>query len=220
MGFAFIDIIFFGIIAVVLFFRLRDTLGTRTGHEKKRPTVLDNIEKENIPEAIATIRNRIEAAQEIEETKDMQTALTKISLKDPQFTKESFLHGAKLAFEFIVEKFAEGDKSALEPLVSAELMDAFEGIIDARAEKGHMATTEILNVKKAEIKNAFIKKNTAYVTALFIADETRYTKDENGELISGDPNLVTETKDIWTFSRPLSSRDPNWTLVETKIEDV
>ena len=220
MGFAFFDIIFFAIIAVVLFVRLKDTLGTRTGNEKKRPNILDNVDKENIPEAIQTIRNHIEAHQETSETKGLEATLTKLSLKDPNFSPKEFLHGAKLAFEFIVENFAAGNKLALEPLLSPELMDAFETVIDERAEKEHIATTEILNVKKAEITDAFIKKNTAYITAVFTADETRYIKDKHDELISGDPELVTETKDVWTFSRPVSSQDPNWILVETKIEDV
>ncbi len=219
MGFAFFDIIFFGIIAVILFFRLRDALGTRTGTEKKRPPIFNTLEKQqDTDNKVETLYPNNPTHQD--DISGINSTLTKISLQDQNFTPENFLYGAKLAFEFIVEKFAEGDKKAIEPLLSPELMDAFETVIDERANKNHTATTEILNVKKAEIQDAFTKDGNAFITTLFIADETRYIKNKDGDLISGDPNLVTETKDVWTFSRPLNSQDPNWILVETKIEDV
>ena len=39
--------------------------------------------------------------------------------------------------------------------------------------------------------------------------------DKDGNLIGGSLSDAVETHDIWTFSRDLSSADPNWLLDET-----
>ena len=41
-------------------------------------------------------------------------------------------------------------------------------------------------------------------------------EEQDGRVIDGDPSTVSTVTDIWTFSRNLRSRDPNWTLVATR----
>ena len=36
--------------------------------------------------------------------------------------------------------------------------------------------------------------------------------------MDGDPDAVAEVDDIWTFSRDIRSRDPNWKLIATESE--
>ncbi|MBK67628.1 MAG: translocase [Rickettsiales bacterium] len=222
MGFAGIDILIFIAVAVFLFFRLRDTLGTKTGSERKRHTLFDKNEEKKETALddgkVIDIKPKFENDAVKNADKDTVSALTRIALGDPDFRPEEFLEGAKNAFEYIVENFASGDKEALEPLLSHELMDAFEAIIDERAKKDHVATTDILNVKKAEILRAFLNNDKAYITVRFVADETKYLEDEDGTLIEGDPEQIHEIKDIWTFERPIRNVDPNWILVETNVD--
>lgn len=224
MGFASLDILIFIVIAVFLFFRLRDTLGTKSGSERKRRTIFD-IEKEkptshkkNNTDKVIDWPVDAETKTLKHADKETQSALTRIALGDRDFTPVDFLEGAKSAFEYIVENFADGNKDALEPLLSHELMDAFERVIDDRAEKGHVATTDILNVKSAEITKAFLNDDKAYITVKFVADETKFLKDQDGNLLDGDPEQIHEIKDVWTFERPIRNVDPNWILVETNVD--
>ncbi|HEY8580761.1 MAG TPA: TIM44-like domain-containing protein, partial [Beijerinckiaceae bacterium] len=41
-------------------------------------------------------------------------------------------------------------------------------------------------------------------------------RDAAGGVIDGSPDKVVDMADVWTFSRDLSSRDPNWRLVATE----
>jgi predicted lipid-binding transport protein (Tim44 family) len=41
------------------------------------------------------------------------------------------------------------------------------------------------------------------------------TRAADGSVAEGNPDQVEEKTDLWTFARPLRSRDPNWTLVAT-----
>jgi predicted lipid-binding transport protein (Tim44 family) len=42
------------------------------------------------------------------------------------------------------------------------------------------------------------------------------TLSKSGEILDGDRKSIREVTDIWTFSRDLTSRDPNWALVATE----
>lgn len=231
MGFVYLDILIFAAIAAFLFFRLRDVLGTKHGSERKRSNPFEakkadeqtaepqdkvaTLDPKNKDEAVISLFDSNKNPLIDDADKQTQLALTQIALGDRDFTVESFVDGAKTAFEYIVENFAAGNKTSLEPLLSHELMDTFEGVIDARAEKNQTAVTEILNVKDAVIEKAFTRDDKAYITVKFIADECHYIKDEKGEVIEGDPEQVHEIEDIWTFERLIRNVDPNWILVKT-----
>ncbi len=42
------------------------------------------------------------------------------------------------------------------------------------------------------------------------------TRDKAGAVVDGSPETITDVTDVWTFSRDLASRDPNWRLVGTE----
>ena len=49
----------------------------------------------------------------------------------------------------------------------------------------------------------------------FLSKLISATRDQGGQVIEGSPEKVTDMVDIWTFSRELGSRDPNWKLIAT-----
>ena len=54
------------------------------------------------------------------------------------------------------------------------------------------------------------------ITIRFLSDLTLVVKNKNGEIVEGGQTDIQLQKDIWTFSRVLSSESPNWTLVATE----
>ena len=55
----------------------------------------------------------------------------------------------------------------------------------------------------------------AEIEVRFDAFVAAVTRDKDGELVAGSLSDAVPTNDIWTFQRDLSSKDPNWRLVET-----
>ena len=41
------------------------------------------------------------------------------------------------------------------------------------------------------------------------------TRDRDGNVIAGSMSDAVLTHDVWTFSRPVKSPNPNWMLTET-----
>ena len=61
-----------------------------------------------------------------------------------------------------------------------------------------------------------------FFVSIYLNDVKRWTnvlRDKDDNIIFGDPDRVTETIDIWTFSRDTRSRDPSWVLCATRDED-
>ena len=229
------DIILFALIAVFLVLRLRSTLGRRNGEEKQGPTdVFGRRSHEDdskgatngAPQPTDNVY-RLPDADKVVGKDDATVAvdsgafsvLQQIQKADPDFTQQDFLNGARMAFEMIVEYFAKGDKDGLNPLLSAEVYKNFAAAIDARAEKGEREETTLVGIKSATIHDASLEGRTACITIKFVSEEVSVILNNEGDVISGDPNQVVEAEDLWTFARNIESRDPNWQLVATETPE-
>jgi predicted lipid-binding transport protein (Tim44 family) len=113
---------------------------------------------------------------------------------DRDFDTARFLDGARQAYGQIVTAFAQGDRDTLRPLLSPDVMAAFEAGIAGRSE----APSPFFKLNDARIVGGSLDGTLAEITVAFTA-----------EFSSGS---VT---DVWTFARHTDSTDPNWTLVAT-----
>lgn len=235
------DLLLYAIVAAGLVFWLRSVLGTRHGGERDRPNPFanppgegkDSAKPANTP-ALAGAQNLLPAADAAEDLnrqlgrgmsiadKTAESGLLEILRSDRAFDLGHFMTGAQDAFVMIVEAFAAGDRETLKDLLSPALYTAFEKAITARDARGEKASMEIHAVRKSDIMAARVQDKTAYITVRFTADETSVTRDGNDKIISGNPDRVSETIDIWTFGRSLRSRDPAWFVYETRAaaEDI
>ena len=55
----------------------------------------------------------------------------------------------------------------------------------------------------------------ARIAVLFVADIAAVTRDKDGNVVAGSLDDAVESRDIWTFSRNVGAKDPNWLLDET-----
>ena len=229
----------FLVLAVVIFIRLRNVLGRRTGNERPPydPYTTPDAKRGGAPDAnepvVALPRGRsarapVEASgpsmEDIETrlgryaTKDspLGQSLTSLMRADPGFDPAAFLDGAKMAYEAIVMAFAEGDEATLEQLLGTDVFEGFQRAIRERDTRGEKVLSSLVGIDKADIIETEIKNRTAYVTVKFVSELISVTRDADGEVIEGDPKKVREVTDIWTFAREVASKNPNWKLVATE----
>ena len=228
----------FLVLAVVIFIRLRNVLGRRTGSERPPYDPYSAPEpKRGAPEAnepaVALPRGRsgrvpleasgpsledIEARLGRHAAKDspLGKSLTALMRADPGFDPNQFLDGAKAAYELIVTAFAQGDEAELQQLLGGEVFDGFQRAIREREERGEKVESSLVGIDKADIIEAEVKNRTAYVTVKFVSELISVTRDAEGDVVEGDPKKVREVTDIWTFAREVASKNPNWKLVATE----
>ncbi len=223
----------FLVLAVVIFLRLRNVLGRRTGNERppfdpysapgekpkpNEPVVaLPRGRSPSIDSSVPSVED-IEARLGSHAPKDSPLAqsLTQLMRADPGFDPGNFLDGAKAAYEMIVMSFAEGDEAALSQLLSSEVFEGFESAIRERESRGEKVESNLVGIERADIVEAEVKNRNAYVTVKFVSKLISVTRDAEGDVVEGDPKRVREVTDIWTFCRDVSSKNPNWKLVATE----
>lgn len=220
-------------VALVVFWRLRSVLGTRTGTEKP-PFDLFGGKRNGSQDGPAPVTRLPETAPVpandtgdreppppvwkgyAEEGSVLASALGRMAENDPSFTPRSFVDGAKLAYEMIIEAFAKGDKPALKNLLSKEVFDGFSRAIDVRASQGHRVDSRFVGIDKATIQQASLTGRKASITMEFVSELISATYDKAGQVVDGDPREIRQVTDVWTFERDVGSRDPNWKLVATE----
>ncbi len=227
-SFAFIDIIFFAMVAAFIAFRLRSVLGKRTGNERRRTNPFLTSEKkqeEQAPDNVVKLPDRHAQRDDVEpvfaDIKDegLKKGLTDIRLADPHFDLEGFLGGARAAFGMVLDAFANGDKSTLRPLLADAVYDSFSAAIDQREAAGEKLTTEIVAMRSVEVAEAGMDGPYAKLTVKFVTEQINATRDAEGNVVDGDASQIAELTDLWTFARDTRTDDPNWQLVETRTPD-
>lgn len=238
-GFFDIYSIIFLVIAVVIFMRLNSVLGRRTGDEPtpgksamrrdrtgvpgpKEATGRDNVvrlphvggdQSRGRPEPDVTLLKRY-----AKEGTPAFDGLMAIARTDPSFNPQDFVSGARAAYEMIVTGFAQGDRKTLKPLLADDVLESFEAAILEREKRRETVETTFVGIDDVVVESAELDQDTALITLRFDSEIISATRDDEGRVVAGDATEVQDLRDIWTFARSVSDRDPNWKLVATTAE--
>ena len=222
--------------AVFVIWKLRSVLGTRNGNEPTPPPIeqrpRDMRDVRSAPEGnVVTLPNARNGAarpapaeqgvdpavidRHAKGNADLRQGLIAVAEGDPSFDPDTFLDGARMAYEMIVTAFADGDKATLRNLLSPEVFESFESVIDERKERGETVQASFVGIEQATLTGAEMIADEAHLTVDFVSQMISATVDKAGEVVEGDPQEVAEVTDRWTFARSVRSPDPNWNLVAT-----
>ena len=223
--------------AVALFFvwKLRSVLGEKTGQEGRRvePARDERAEKPGVAPGDAGNVIRLPGAAvngaAESETADrwsgvaergtkLLASLEAIAARDANFVAKPFLDGARSAYEMIVTAFAAGDRKTLKTLLATDVYDSFTQAIAQRETREEKMTTTFVSVDKPRITDAQLKGTIAQVSVRFLSKLVNVVTDKAGQPIDDLQGKVIDSGDVWTFSRDVTARDPNWRLVATESD--
>lgn len=209
-------------IAAFLGLRLYSVLGRRAEHEEESvPQRFDPGESEDqqsMPSqpqagaaAVSTARPiRLEGVMPA-----VERGIREIASADNQFDLPAFLEGARGAYGLVLEAFWNGDKETLSDLCDDDVYEGFSAAIDARVEAGETLENSLIRIEETRIHSASLDGRMARISVLFVADIAAVTRDADGNVIAGSLDDAIESRDVWTFSRNVGAKDPNWLLDET-----
>ena len=191
-SFEYIDIILLAMIAGFIFLRLRGILGKKSGFEDKMSASFAH----DFP------------AEKPNKTLNEKTFDEK--------AKKDFLSGAKIAYETIITSFSSGNLKNVKQLLDKKVYDQFDEAIKTRDASGQVSETTFIGIDTAEIKNHENKKGFLEVTVSFVSEIISCVKDKDNNILSGDPKKIKKVFDTWTFSKDVTSNNPNWLLISTE----
>ena len=213
---AIIEILVLAGIAIFLVLRLKNVLGTREGFEK--PPLQDAAPSKDARDfRVIDGGEDTDITDNVDKKSPSAEALARMKKVDADFMVNDFLTGARSAYEMILMAFENGDLKDVESFLDVDVKDAFQQVIDMRAKKKLKVEAEFYGIRELSLKNAEFddKTNVAELSVAFTGELSSVVKNKDGEVVEGDVKQVKRQRDTWTFSRDLSSSDPNWLLVAT-----
>ncbi|WP_051279947.1 Tim44/TimA family putative adaptor protein [Hellea balneolensis] len=140
------------------------------------------------------------------------TGLEAIAAADSNFSPAYFMDGAKAAYSMILEAFAAGDREQLESLLTSDVYKVYAEAIDAREADNLTQVTDLGRLRKAMIKEAELDGKMARIEVLYESELTSALMDKDGNVVQGDPDILSSISEVWTFERNVKSSDINWRL--------
>ena len=225
-----VSTVVFAVVAIFVVFKLRSVLGTRTGAERRPmdptpPQRAPGLARNGnvIPLATAARNGAAVAPAPADRWKgfaepgsSVEAGLDVIASAEPGFGAGNFISGARAAYEMIVGAFAAGDLTALMRLLAPDVFANFAKAIETRRAAGQSMTTTLVSIDASDIVDARVAGAIASIAVRFAAKLASATLDKAGAVIEGSTDRVVDHLDVWTFTRQLGARDPNWLLAATE----
>lgn len=202
------DVIIYAALATVVVVVFYSVLGKQTGFggvpEEKSDPVDFGMEDPNRKPAP-------EADPEME-----RLGLSGITRLDPSFSIAHFMSGATAAYSMILEAYANGDRELLSDLLTDETYAIYDEAITAREDAGQTQITDLGRLRKASIKAAKTEGSIGHISVLYEADLTSALRDAEGELVMGDPDVLSSVSEVWEYTRDMKGDDLNWRLANVE----
>ena len=213
-----LEIVLLAMVAAFLGLRLYSVLGRRA--EQEEEPVVQRFESDDKSAGIrpAAMPAVVVPPRPVELEGVMpavERGLREIAAADSKFNLAQFLEGARGAYRMTLEAFWKGDRETLRELCDDDVYDGFVAAIDAREAAGETMDNTLIRVEEVRIHSASLDGKMARIALLFVADIAAVTRDKEGNVIAGSLDDAVESRDVWTFSRNINARDPNWLLDET-----
>lgn len=213
-------IVILALVALFIGLRLYAVLGERTGHEQ--PILKPADPDTRISQPVQAAPREAAKAADAGELAYLPMAgpgVRALLAADPSFDVARFLEGAGAAYRMILEGFWKGDLEAIKPHVAPHVYETFADAVAQREKDGHRLDNRLVALEPPVIAEAEVQNGAALVTVRFEADIAAVTRNAEGEVVAGSMSDAVQTRDRWTFRRDVTSRDPNWLLIETDEEE-
>ncbi len=158
---------------------------------------------------------------------DEKAILQPLHEHQPNFRLREFLGGARYAYEAIVEGFATNDFDQLDELLSEPARDLFFRRMKERRTEKQWRAANLVSIEEAKIVETRVEQGVAFIAVRFVSEQfeslrtakrtsLRTPRDSEKNNSKNDSKSETgplvRVRELWTFSRPLDSTDPNWTV--------
>ena len=214
-------IVILALVALFIGLRLYSVLGERTGHEQQpilRPADPDARVGPQVSQPAPTPSAPVDAG-DMAFVPTAGPGVRAILAADPTFDVAKFLEGAKAAYRLILELFWKGDLEPVRAHVDDHVYETFAGAVEQRKKDGLKLDNRLVTIEQAVISEASAERGVAVLTVRFEADIAAITRNSAGDVVAGSMSDAVQTRDLWTFRRDTTSRDPNWVLIETDEEE-
>ena len=216
-----LDIVIFGVIAVILIFRFLGVLGQNDKNDgRPRRDSFGNYRKAVEEKRVRLEEERARREEARGEKKVRMGEKQKETEGEATLIDKAFLEGAKSAFAMILEGYAAGDLDTLKALLDKEMLARMKDEIEKRHKAEERLEISLLEIVDARISESKQDEHFEQIAVTFTSKQCHLLFDKDNKLIEGDPDEEELLCDLWTFRQALSSQNPTWFLCATRSQKV
>lgn len=217
MGNSLLQLLVLAGVAIFLILKLRSVLGTREGFEKPAVPVEDLRPKVRRDFDVIEGGPDRDIVDHVPEGSPQAGALAAMKQAEPSFSVNTFLQGARGAYEMIVMAFEKGDLASIRPFLSDDVFQSFTEAVAERERNGLTVEANFVGLRELTLTDATFDAGSrhAEVSVRFLGEMTSVVRDRAGTIVEGSPTEIKRQRDVWTFARTMGATDPNWQLVAT-----
>jgi len=230
-----IDIIFFAVIAILIFYKLNSHLGKID--EQERENIINRAKSScnNFTNSCNTASSQPIQKIKPEEIKLVGQGSTEENAKNLllvnlaeeeknhllEALKASntefniFIEEIKSSFAKIVESFAKSDLKSLKELTSGLIFNNFERAIILRQNSKKTLNSRIIAIDKVDIIKVGKKDDDLSVAIKFASRQINFIMDENNKVIDGAESQIINLIDNWAFAKNTKLNNSAWQLIAT-----
>ncbi|NCM97061.1 MAG: Tim44 domain-containing protein [Rhodobacterales bacterium] len=204
-------------IAVFLIIKLKNVLGTRGGFEKPPLPLEDETPRGKRNFEVIEGGPDHDITDHVAEGGAAAMALAAMKAVEPSFSVNTFLQGARSAYEMILMAFENGTITEVRPFLSDEVYQSFATAVEAREAEGLTVEAKFAGLRELALHEASFNRDTgkAEISVRFTGELTSVVRNKAGEVVEGSATEIKRQRDVWTFARRMGVDDPNWQLVAT-----
>jgi predicted lipid-binding transport protein (Tim44 family) len=136
-------------------------------------------------------------------TADLDRGLAHIRSMDPGFDPAALVDTARRAFVDVQAAMTARDLSRVRDRVTAEMLGLLQGQCDSLRAAGQINRIERIDVRRAELTEAWQEGGQDYATAFLSVSLLDYTVDGRGAVVEGSTSEPQDIEEYWTFTRPV-----------------
>ncbi|MFM8820260.1 MAG: TIM44-related membrane protein TimA [Phenylobacterium sp.] len=204
-----LQLILLAVVAAVALLQLYAVLGRRMGRQPE--------DRAAQPEPAAPVRRPLTPiALEPPPVEEAPVGLAAVRTRDPGFDPQVFLANARNTYRTLVTAYAAGDREVLRPLLTPEVLAAFEAGIDQREAAGRVESVDMPHPPRADVEDAKVEANRIRISVRFLGELVQTTRESDG----AEPRVSERrTAELWTFERDLSEKDGVWRLAGVDVAE-
>ena len=235
-----LDIIFFAVVAILIFYKLNSHLGKID--EQERENIINRAKSScnNFTNSCNTASNQPTQGIKPEEIKPEEIKIVGQSsteenaknlllvnlaeeeknhlleaLKASNTEFNIFVEEIKSSFTKIVESFAKSDLKSLKELTSGLIFNNFEQAIILRQNSKKTLKSRIIAIDKVDIIKVSKKDDDLSVAIKFASRQINFIMDENNKVIDGAESQIINLIDNWAFAKNTKLNNSAWQLIAT-----
>jgi predicted lipid-binding transport protein (Tim44 family) len=193
-----LELILFGLIALVVLYQLFNVLGRKVGFQAD-------------PESKADITDTppLRSLSETLNEKPSIENLEALKSKESNFNEDIFLERCRDTYETVLSAFHKGDLNQVLNRLSPKVSESFQNAITQRSE-GVKTEINFVEPPKADIHEINIEDKPIKIVVRFLAEIKEITFAE--QTVSSH----RRTAELWTFEKTNQDAPNDWVLIKVK----